>query len=145
MALDKFETIKIEKQDGITWLILNRPEKRNAMSPQLHKECDQALSELATDAETQILILTGAGEAAFAGANGDGVDSRRAPPGVRPPLKWAGGKRWQVPHLISLWESHCSSRLVEPFCGGLAITLRFMPERALLNDMSVLADRQERP
>jgi DNA adenine methylase len=55
---------------------------------------------------------------------------------VRPPLKWAGGKRWQVPHLISLWEPHCGSRLVEPFCGGLAVALRFMPERALLNDIN---------
>jgi trans-feruloyl-CoA hydratase/vanillin synthase len=67
VALDKFETIKIEKQDGITWLILNRPEKRNAMSPQLHKECDQALFELATDPQTQVLVLTGAGEAYCAG------------------------------------------------------------------------------
>ena len=66
MSLE-FETIKIEKQDGITWLILNRPEKRNAMSPQLHMECDEALKELATDPQTQVLVLTGAGEAYSAG------------------------------------------------------------------------------
>jgi len=46
-----------------------------------------------------------------------------APPSLRPPLKWAGGKRWQVPHLRPLWEAHRRSRLVEPFCGGLAVTL----------------------
>src|SRR5207249_2752786 len=33
MATKKYETVLIEKQDGITWLIMNRPEKRNAMSP----------------------------------------------------------------------------------------------------------------
>src|ERR1700719_2894939 len=53
---------------------------------------------------------------------------------LRPPLKWAGGKRWQVPHLRPLWEAHPRSRLVEPFCGGLAVTLGLLPERALLND-----------
>jgi DNA adenine methylase len=53
---------------------------------------------------------------------------------LRPPLKWAGGKRWQVPHLIPLWEAHAHRRLVEPFCGGLAVTLGLQPERALLND-----------
>ncbi len=53
---------------------------------------------------------------------------------LRPPLKWAGGKRWQVPHLQPIWESHAHRRLVEPFCGGLAVTLGLMPERALLND-----------
>ena len=58
-----------------------------------------------------------------------------APPNVlKPPLKWAGGKRWQVPHVRPLWEPHRSRRLVEPFCGGLAMTLGLMPEQALLND-----------
>jgi DNA adenine methylase len=53
---------------------------------------------------------------------------------LRPPLKWAGGKRWQVPHLQSVWKPHSHRRLVEPFCGGLAVTLGLMPARALLND-----------
>jgi DNA adenine methylase len=49
-------------------------------------------------------------------------------------LKWAGGKRWQVPYLEPIWSTHSSRRLVEPFCGGLAVTLGLMPTRALLND-----------
>jgi DNA adenine methylase len=55
---------------------------------------------------------------------------------VRPPLKWAGGKRWQVPHLTPLWKRHRHRRLVEPFCGGLGVTLSLMPGRALLNDVN---------
>jgi hypothetical protein len=43
-------------------------------------------------------------------------------PGLRPPLKWAGGKRWLVPHLKKLWAPHDHRRLVEPLCGGLAVT-----------------------
>jgi DNA adenine methylase len=58
----------------------------------------------------------------------------RAETDLRPPLKWAGGKRWQVPHLRPLWEGHSHRRLVEPFCGGLAVALGLMPDRALLND-----------
>ena len=56
------------------------------------------------------------------------------PSTLRPPLKWAGGKRWQVPHLQPLWKTHSHRRLIEPFCGGLAVTLGLMPARALLND-----------
>ncbi len=56
--------------------------------------------------------------------------------GVRPPLKWAGGKRWQLKYLRPHWEKHHSKRLVEPFCGGLAVTTGLMPERALLNDVN---------
>jgi DNA adenine methylase len=58
------------------------------------------------------------------------------PASLRPPLKWAGGKRWQVPHLKPLWRPHAHRRLVEPFCGGLAVTLGLMPARALLNDIN---------
>jgi DNA adenine methylase len=53
-----------------------------------------------------------------------------------PPLKWAGGKRWQLPVLRALWAPHASRRLVEPFCGGLAVALGLRPHRALLNDIN---------
>jgi len=51
-----------------------------------------------------------------------------------PPLKWAGGKRWLLRHLLPLWRGESQRRLVEPFCGALAVTLGLVPERALLND-----------
>jgi DNA adenine methylase len=55
---------------------------------------------------------------------------------LKPPLKWAGGKRWQLPHLRPLWAAHTHRTLVEPFCGGLAVTLGLMPGRAVLNDVN---------
>jgi DNA adenine methylase len=55
---------------------------------------------------------------------------------LRPPLKWAGGKRWLVPLLRPLWEPYRERRLVEPLCGGLAVSLGLMPARALLNDVN---------
>jgi len=55
---------------------------------------------------------------------------------LRPPLKWAGGKRWLVPHLKPLWQKHSDKRLVEPLCGGLAVSLGLRPQRALLNDIN---------
>ena len=30
-----YETVKVEHENGIAWVILNRPDKRNAMSPQI--------------------------------------------------------------------------------------------------------------
>ena len=55
---------------------------------------------------------------------------------LKPPLKWAGGKRWLVPHLEPLWQAHRQRRYVEPFCGGLAVAFGLQPERALLNDIN---------
>ncbi|MDX6611491.1 MAG: adenine methylase [Blastocatellia bacterium] len=56
------------------------------------------------------------------------------PTKLNPPLKWAGGKRWLVPHLAPLWAAFAGRRYVEPFCGGLAVALGLQPDRALLND-----------
>src|SRR6204780_3529671 len=71
MASGSYETVKIEREDGanagITWVILNRPEKRNAMSPQLHFDMVDVLNELESDARTRVVVLTGAGEAWCAG------------------------------------------------------------------------------
>lgn len=55
---------------------------------------------------------------------------------LTPPLKWAGGKRWLVPRLGEIWQAHSSARLVEPFCGGLAVALGLRPKKALLNDIN---------
>ena len=68
MADKKYNVIKIERShNGITWLILNRPEKRNAMSPELHFEMRDALEWLADDEDTKVLVLTGAGKSFSAG------------------------------------------------------------------------------
>lgn len=55
---------------------------------------------------------------------------------LKPPLKWAGGKRWLVPHLKPIWSRYSDRRYVEPFCGGLAVVLGLQPARALLNDIN---------
>ncbi len=39
-----------------------------------------------------------------------------------------------MPHLAPLWQPHAKMRLVEPFAGGLAVTLALLPDRALVND-----------
>jgi feruloyl-CoA hydratase/lyase len=57
----KYECVKIEIKDGIGWAILNRPEKRNAMSPQLHYDMDDALAEMEVDPNVKVVVVTGAG------------------------------------------------------------------------------------
>ena len=66
-ATTDFTNIKLEREDGVTFVVLNRPEKRNAMSPDLHREMCEALDDLETEDETKIVVITGAGEAFSAG------------------------------------------------------------------------------
>lgn len=53
-----------------------------------------------------------------------------------PPLKWAGGKRWLRPIMKEIWQESNFNRLVEPFAGGMAISLGILPVAALLNDIN---------
>ena len=63
------------------------------------------------------------------------TQAKAHPPTVlKPPLKWAGGKRWLLPKLRQLWLSYAECRLVEPFVGGMAVALGLQPQQALLND-----------
>jgi trans-feruloyl-CoA hydratase/vanillin synthase len=68
IVAESYKTILIEREaDGITFVVLNRPDKRNAMSPELHRDMCDALTELETEDATKIVVLTGAGESFSAG------------------------------------------------------------------------------
>jgi trans-feruloyl-CoA hydratase/vanillin synthase len=62
MGFKDYQTVKVEQENGITWVTLNRPEKRNAMNPQMHYEMVDLLRELETDDATKVMVLTGAGD-----------------------------------------------------------------------------------
>ncbi len=67
---EEFQTIKIEKLgDGITKLILNRPDRLNTISVEMLDELDKAITMLWNDKETRVIIITGAGRAFSAGAD----------------------------------------------------------------------------
>ena len=56
-----YENVKIERDGATTFVILNRPEKRNAMSPALHVDMCNALDWVSEDDETKVVVVTGAG------------------------------------------------------------------------------------
>ena len=64
---NRWQTVKVEVEQGIAWVTLNRPEKRNAMSPTLNREMVEVLDVVEQDPEAGVLVLTGAGTAWTAG------------------------------------------------------------------------------
>ena len=59
--LPSFENVAVERDGGTTFIILNRPDKRNAMSPQLHMDMCDALDWAEMDDQTKVVVITGAG------------------------------------------------------------------------------------
>ena len=78
------EKLKIVKSDGIGTLILNQPNKRNAISFEMWRDFPKAMAELEADADVRVIVLRGAGDKAFsAGADISEFGVRRSTPEQR--------------------------------------------------------------
>jgi trans-feruloyl-CoA hydratase/vanillin synthase len=62
-----YETLLLERTGAVAVVTLNRPDKRNAMNPLLHREMTSALERLRDDADVKVVIITGAGDVFCAG------------------------------------------------------------------------------
>jgi enoyl-CoA hydratase len=64
-----FESIIYEKEDGIAFITLNRPQVLNAMNKQMWQDLKVALEDVSTDPQVNVLVLTGSGRAFSTGAD----------------------------------------------------------------------------
>ncbi|MBF6560698.1 MAG: enoyl-CoA hydratase/isomerase family protein [Candidatus Binataceae bacterium] len=93
-----YETVSFEKvEEKIFRLTLNRPEKLNALSPQLLAEFDQVLDAFEADREASVLIIRGAGRAFCAGYDLQGTQQ----PGSRFTVS---SDRVNLQKLVERWQ-----------------------------------------
>jgi len=70
LVMKNYKTILVEKRGSVAILTINRPDKLNALSSEVHTEGVEILDELKTDSGVRVVIIRGAGEKAFvAGAD----------------------------------------------------------------------------
>ena len=62
-----YETLRVDRENHLTWLTLNRPDALNAMSRTLIRELTQFFWGLAEDTVTRVVVMRGAGRAFCAG------------------------------------------------------------------------------
>ena len=62
----EYENILYEKKDGILFLTLNRPDMRNALTPEMWRDISAAVDRAGADEEVKAVIVTGAGDKALA-------------------------------------------------------------------------------
>jgi enoyl-CoA hydratase/carnithine racemase len=79
--MSAFEVIIYEKQDGIAYITLNRPQALNAYNIKMRDELYEVLAAVRDDPEVEVVILKGAGEKAFC-AGADLTEFLTAPPPV---------------------------------------------------------------
>ena len=65
-----------KKENGVGYLIMNRPDARNAMSDAMNKALQQKLAEFELDNEVRCIVLTGAGKGFCAGGDVKGMAAK---------------------------------------------------------------------
>ncbi|MEZ0289595.1 MAG: 3-hydroxyacyl-CoA dehydrogenase/enoyl-CoA hydratase family protein [Sulfolobales archaeon] len=133
----KLTTIVIRKEGKVGWIILNRPERLNAINPDMIRELSSALDELEADDSIRVIVITGSGRAFSAGADVTGFV------GINPVKAYIFSRRFQ--ELLDKIE-----RLAKPVIaaingyalgGGLEIALacdmRIASEAAMLGQPEI--------
>ena len=60
-----FETIILDKKEGVARITFNRPDVLNAFSPTMSGELKEAVKDIAADTEVKVVVITGSGDRAF--------------------------------------------------------------------------------
>jgi len=66
-AMNGYSRFRVEQEGFIRWLILNRPDKRNAMDEDFFRELTQAFSNFDQDPEVRVVVVRGEGRGFSAG------------------------------------------------------------------------------
>ncbi len=69
----RYRFIKVEKENRVATLTLNRPEALNAIMDEMHGELEDVFVDLARDDEANVIVVTGAGRAFCAGGDVKGM------------------------------------------------------------------------
>ncbi len=77
------KNVLVEFEDRIAWVALNRPEKRNAMSPPLNDEMLATLDALEIDDRCGVVVLTGVGRIVLGRHGPQGIFPRARRPALR--------------------------------------------------------------
>jgi feruloyl-CoA hydratase/lyase len=130
---ENYQTLLISKNAGITTVTFNRPEKRNAMSPQLHREMYQLLTEIRYDQETRVIVLTGAGDNFCAGQDLKqyGLEMESQPQWVKDDIR-EKVRKWRTELLRTLPQPVIAR--ITGWCLGGALTVTVGCDVAIASD-----------
>jgi len=99
------DSLLFRVEDGVAWLVLNRPEARNAMNAEMREAYLAALARCAEDADVRAVVLTASGDKAF--CTGADLSGSRAATGDNAPAhpgRVRDGMKPSQRVIRTLWE-----------------------------------------
>lgn len=113
--------IKLDRQDSVAWITLNRPDKMNALTEVMLKEWRTVLEELQKDETCRVIVVTGEGRAWSAGVDLAVFQRIKIEPGFE---SWEDGQ--EIMHILE----HCPQvtiAMLNGYCftGAMEIMMAF--------------------
>ena len=78
MKFEHYETLAFEREGRVLTIRMNRPDVLNAVSSALHEEMARVFFDAADDPESDIIVLTGSGNAFSAGGDLEWLEDQAA-------------------------------------------------------------------
>lgn len=94
-----YNNIQFTIRDGVATLTLNRPDKLNSFTADMHEEVRSALNQVKGDASVRVLVLTGAGRGFCAGQD---LSDRAVAPGSAPVDLGESVEKYYAPLVLAL-------------------------------------------
>jgi 2-(1,2-epoxy-1,2-dihydrophenyl)acetyl-CoA isomerase len=98
------ETLVFKIENGVGWIVLNRPEARNAMNAEMRSAYLAALERCATDADIRAVVLTGSGKGFCTGADLSGSRAATGAAGPAHPGATRDAMRPSQGVIRALWD-----------------------------------------
>ena len=136
-------SVIFKKEDRIGRVILNRPNKMNAINDSMPKEIENAIQLADSDPDIHVIILSGAGKAFCAGYDLEHYSTESETNNVIQGMPWDPMKDYQfmwknTQHFMSLW------RAMKPvICKIHGYAVAGGSDIALCSDMTVMANDAE--
>jgi enoyl-CoA hydratase/carnithine racemase len=135
----KYRCIKIEKDNKLATVTLNRPDSLNAVNAELHEELEHVWIDLANDSEINAILLTGAGKAFSAGGDVKAMASRW---GTEEGRKWtlttASAGRRIIQNLLDVEQPIIAA--VNGDAMGLGANLALLSDVIVMSESARIAD-----
>jgi enoyl-CoA hydratase/carnithine racemase len=133
---ENYQTILIEKRDGVAIATLNRPDRLNAVNGRMHSEIERLPGDLDRDPDVRAMLITGAGRAFCSGGDfGPGRDRANEPASP-------DRGRWLVDNLLDCRKPIVSA--VRGYALGLGATLALLADVVVAGRSAVFGDTHVR-
>jgi enoyl-CoA hydratase len=101
MTYGNLEQLRVQVDGPIAWLVLNRPEKVNALSPTLLAELGEALDRTAEDDEIRVLVIRGEGRGFTSGYDISGRQRKSEPVDI---AHDEAAMRKNIEYFLKIWD-----------------------------------------